>query len=120
MKLNDICLDIPSNQTISFVKNGIINSTENSNNTLVFVDAWSPPLIYSVGASNLCGPIVKIIEEFSKRLGNKYVKIKILCYEIQYRIKYLSSVLSLKHLLLDAIQYSLTNSKVSLISFKCY
>jgi len=78
MKLNDICSDIPSNQTINLVKNGIVNS----NDTLTFIDWWNPPLIYNFGESILCGPLVKVLEELSKRIGYKYVKFKNLYYEI--------------------------------------
>jgi len=86
MNLNKICFDIPNNQTINFTKNG----TANSNGTLTFIDSWSPPLIYDFGESILCGLFVKIIEELTKRLGYKYVKIKNLFHEVQYRIQYLS------------------------------
>jgi len=71
MKLTDICLEIPENQTISFAKNGIVNS----NDTISFVDSGHPPLIYFWDDLFLCRPFVKIIEEFSKRYGIKYVKI---------------------------------------------
>jgi hypothetical protein len=102
MKLNDICLDIPANQTINFVENGIVNS----NNTLTFIDSWGPPLIYTPYGSIICGPIIKIIEELSKRHGYKYVKIKNHCYEISHRKQHLSLVSIFKIISLDAIQFS--------------
>jgi len=67
MKLNEICFDILNNQTINFHKNQIVNS----NDTLSFIDGWASPLIYPMGKSILCGPIIKIIEELSKRHGYK-------------------------------------------------
>jgi len=74
MKLNDICFEIPINQTINFAINGTINSNE----TITFIDAWLPPQIYYYSDDLiLCGTFVKIIQEFSRRYGIKYVKIKL-------------------------------------------
>jgi len=71
MKLNDICFEIPINQTINFAKNGTFNSSD----TITFIDSWNPPLIFSfLDDLILCGPFVKIIVELSKRYGIKYVK----------------------------------------------
>jgi len=74
MKLDNICFDIPKDKIINLFKNG----TADSNQTLAFIDSWSPPLFHGwYGLS--CGTFVKIIEELSKRLGYKYVKMKNLC-----------------------------------------
>jgi len=70
MNFNDICLEIPPNQIINLAK----NETVHSNDTITFIDSWVHPLIYRVGESILCGPLIKVVEEFSKRQGYKYVK----------------------------------------------
>jgi len=67
MSKNDICLDIPINETFSLFK----DQTKNSTNLLSFIDAWNPPLIYYPFGNQLCGPIIKILEELSKRTGYK-------------------------------------------------
>jgi hypothetical protein len=84
-ELNDICISIPINQVINFSENGIFNK----NDTLIFVDSWFPPFVFSF-RPKICGTLVKIIQELSKRHGYKYVKTKFIMYEILYSIKHLS------------------------------
>lgn len=68
MSINDICLNIPYN--ISEILGH--NQSIYLNRTISIIDGWLPPLVFNINTDRgpLCGPVVKIVEQVSKRLGS--------------------------------------------------
>lgn len=64
MSVNDICLNIITRSNVDEIKD--------LNNTLSVIHAWQPPLVFDiVNTTKFCGPLVKIVEQVSKRLSLK-------------------------------------------------
>ncbi len=66
--LNDICLSIPYMDSHEIMGP---NETIDLNRTLNFIHGWLPPLIFTIDIKIICGPIIKIVEQLSKKLGLK-------------------------------------------------
>lgn len=68
MSINDICFNIPYNKTVNLNHNALIET----NSTLSFIEGWQPPLVFMHNdLTRMCGPLVKILEIMSKKLGSK-------------------------------------------------
>ncbi len=68
MSINDICLNIPYYEA-EFVAR---NVTYDFNTTISFIEAPEPPLVFTINNdTKICGPLVKILENLSEKLGSK-------------------------------------------------
>ncbi len=68
MSITDICLNIP------FYENVILdqNYTFDINKTISFIEGFRMPLIFNkLNETQICGPLVKILENLAKRIGSK-------------------------------------------------
>ncbi len=66
MNVKDICVSIKNNEILNFSQ----SQFNNSNKIITFIDAWAPPYIYKHD-SQVCGPIIKIVEQLCKQYGYK-------------------------------------------------
>lgn len=68
MNAKDICVSIKDNEILDFSQ----NKFNNTNRIIAFIDAWFPPVIYNI-SNQVCGPIIKLVEQLCKEYGYKYV-----------------------------------------------
>ncbi len=66
MNASDICVRIKNNEILDFSQNQL----NNSNRMLTVIDIWEPPFVYE-NVNEICGPLIKIAEQFCKVYGYK-------------------------------------------------
>ncbi len=68
MSITDICVNIPTYEKVILDQNNAFDL----NTTITFLDGFQPPIIFNNNnKTQICGPFIKILEKFSKRLGFK-------------------------------------------------